>query len=93
MYLREFLELCVEISAVHGNVFLLDLVEHTTVGSGVVRDSGKSEVVFLDRFRVFVTMGNPIIERNFGVFRCRIFKNRNIFGEKIEKSKNRLPGF
>ena len=36
-----------------------------------------------------VTIGFPIIMfgRNFRFFGCRIFKNRKIFGEKIEKSK------
>ena len=33
----------------------------STVGSGVVRDSEKSEVAFLDDFRPRITMGNPIV--------------------------------
>ena len=31
------------------------------MGSGVVRDSEKSEVAFLDDFRPRITMGNPIV--------------------------------
>ena len=31
--------------------------------------------------------GKPYSNRNFGVFGCRIFKKRKVFGEKIEKIK------
>ena len=56
-------------------------------GPGLFGTPKNLKLHFWADFRVFITMGNPIIGRNFRFFRCRIFKNRKVFGEKNEKSK------
>ena len=59
----------------------------TTAVPRVVRDSQKSEVAHFGRFSSKNYYGKPYSNRNFGVFGCRIFKKRKVFGEKIEKIK------
>ena len=56
-------------------------------GPGLFGTPKNLKLHFWTDFRVFVTMGNPIIGRNFGFYKMQIFKKRKIFGEKIEKSK------
>ena len=66
------------------------IAEKMVYYSGVRGCSGLRKIwscIFRADFRVFVTMGNPIIGRNFGFYKMQIFKKRKLFGEKIEKSK------
>ena len=75
------------------NVVLLDLsignalivLELTTVGSGVVRDSEKSEVTDLDDFRPRITMGNPIVTEILGFSDVGFSKNEKFSAKKSKK--------
>ena len=57
----------------------------TTVGSGVVRDSEKSEVVFLDDFRPRITMGNPIVTEILGFSDVGFSKIEKFSAKKMKK--------
>ena len=57
------------------------------MGSGVVRDSEKSEVAFLDDFRPRITMGNPIVTEISGVSDVGFSKIGKVSAKKIEKIK------
>ena len=63
------------------------LLEKLQWGLGLLGTPKNLKLHFWADFRVFITMGNPIIGRNFRFYRCRIFKNGKVFGEKNEKSK------
>ena len=56
------------------------------MGSGVVRDSEKSEVTDLDDFRPRITMGNPIVTEILGVSDVGFSKNETFSAKKSEKS-------
>ena len=55
------------------------------MGSGVVRDSEKSEVVFLDDFRPRITMGNPIVTEISGFSDVGFLKIEKISAKKSKK--------
>ena len=55
------------------------------MGSGVVRDSEKSEVAFLDDFRPRITMGNPIVTEILGFSDVGFSKNEKISAKKSKK--------
>ena len=57
----------------------------TTEGSGVVRDSQKSEVGFLDDFRPRITMGNPIVTEILGFSDVGFSKTEKILAKKSKK--------
>ena len=57
----------------------------TTVGSGVVRDSEKSEVAFLDDFRPKITMGNPIVTEISGFSDVGFSKIETVSAKKSKK--------
>ena len=57
----------------------------TTVGSGVVRDSEKSEVAFLDAFRPRITMGNPIVTEILGFSDVGFSKIEKFSAKKTKK--------
>ena len=63
-----------------------------TVGSGVVRDSEKSEVADLDDFRPRITMGNPIVTEILG-FRMSDFQKPKQSWRKNRKNENRFQPF
>ena len=56
-----------------------------TVGSGVVRDSEKSEVTDLDDFRPRITMGNPIVTEILGFSDVGFSKNEKFSAKKSKK--------
>ena len=62
------------------------------MGSGVVRDSEKSEVTDLDDFRPRITMGNPIVTEILG-FSDVGFSKIEKFRRKNRKHKNRFRQF
>ena len=55
------------------------------MGSGVVRDSEKSEVADLDDFRPRITMGNPIVTEILGFSDVGFSKNEKISAKKSKK--------
>ena len=57
----------------------------STVGSGVVRDSEKSEVAFLDEFRPRITMGNPIVNEISGFSDVGFLKIEKFSAKKSKK--------
>ena len=61
------------------------LQDVSTEGSGVVRDSQKSEVGFLDDFRPRITMGNPIVTEILGFSDVGFSKNEKISAKKSKK--------
>ena len=56
-----------------------------TEGSGVVRDSEKSEVTDLDDFRPRITMGNPIVTEILGFSDVGFSKTEKILAKKSKK--------
>ena len=57
------------------------------MGSGVVRDSEKSEVTDLDDFRPRITMGNPIVTEILGFSDVGFSKNEKFSAKKSKKRK------
>ena len=55
------------------------------MGSGVVRDSEKSEVAFLDDFRPRITMGNPIVTEISGFSDVGFLKIGKFSAKKSKK--------
>ena len=60
------------------------------MGSGVVRDSEKSEVTDLDDFRPRITMGNPIVTEISGFSDVGFLKIEKFSAKKSKKQKS-LP--
>ena len=55
------------------------------MGSGVVRDSEKSEVTDLDDFRPRITTGNPIVTEILGFSDVGFSKTEKILAKKSKK--------